>query len=67
MLVPLPVHVDDPLERARLLLGPRTVGSWLEFVPGPQQHGRIAGTALNITVWSYVDQPSSACSATTRR
>jgi diacylglycerol O-acyltransferase len=113
MLVSLPVHVDDPLERVRLtsvgagvakenyeLLGPRTIGRWLEYVPpvaaratfrwtsrrkapnqlfnvivsnvpGPRRRGRItgavvteiysvgplaAGSALNMTVWSYVDQ-----------
>jgi diacylglycerol O-acyltransferase len=115
MLVSLPVHAGDPLDRLRLtsvatdiakenheLLGPRTVGRWLEYVPptaaiavfrwmswrqgrnqllnaiisnvpGPRQQGRIAGAvvteiysvgppaagaALNITVWSYVDQLS---------
>ncbi len=113
MLVSLPVHVEDPPGRIRLtaagtrlakekhqLLGPRTVGRWLEYVPpgavigtfrwmskrsapnqllnlivsnvpGPRQRGRIAGAvvteiysvgpiaagaAVNITVWSYVDQ-----------
>jgi len=113
LLVTLPVHVGDPLERIRhtesatrvakekhQLLGPRTVGRWLEYmppgatigtfrwmskrsapnqllnlivsnVPGPRQRGRIAGAvvteiysvgpiaagaAVNITVWSYVDQ-----------
>ena len=115
MLVSLPVQVEDPLERLRLirtstriakedheLLGPNLVGQWLEFVPptvtrttfrwmsrreapnqlfnliisnvpGPRERGRIAGAvvtefysvgplaagaALNITVWSYVDQLS---------
>lgn len=115
MLVSLPVHVDDPLEQVRLtslaagiakenhdLLGPATVGRWLEYVPptvlrtvfgwtsrrrapnqlfnvivsnvpGPRQRGRIAGavvseiysvgplaagSAMNVTVWSYVDQLS---------
>ncbi|BCI55836.1 diacylglycerol O-acyltransferase [Mycolicibacterium litorale] len=115
MLVSLPVHVDDPLEQVRLtrlaagiakenhdLLGPGTVGRWLEYVPptvlrtvfgwtsrrrapnqlfnvivsnvpGPRRRGRIAGavvteiysvgplaagSAMNITVWSYVDQLS---------
>ncbi len=115
MLVSLPVQIDDPLERLRLirtstriakedheLLGPNLVGQWLEFVPptvtrttfrwmsrreapnqmfnliisnvpGPRERGRIAGAvvtefysvgplaagaALNITVWSYVDQLS---------
>lgn len=46
MLVSLPVHVGDPLERVRLtgeatriaketqkLLGPSTIGHWLEYVP----------------------------------
>jgi diacylglycerol O-acyltransferase / wax synthase len=113
MLVSLPVHVGDPLERVRLIqlatriakedyeaLGPRTVGKWLEYVPpavaratfkwmsrreapnqlfnaivsnvpGPRERGRIAGavvseiysvgplaagSAMNLTVWSYVDQ-----------
>ena len=113
MLVSLPVHVGDPLERIRLIqlatriakddyeaLGPRTVGKWLEYVPpavaratfkwtsrreapnqlfnvivsnvpGPRERGRIAGavvseiysvgplaagSAMNLTVWSYVDQ-----------
>lgn len=115
MLVSLPVHIHDPMERLNLirtstriakedhqLLGPTLVGRWLEFipptltratfgwmsrreapnqlfnlivsnVPGPRQQGRIAGavvtdfysvgplaagSALNITVWSYVDQLS---------
>ncbi|RUP06935.1 MAG: wax ester/triacylglycerol synthase family O-acyltransferase [Mycobacterium sp.] len=115
MLVSLPVHVHDPLDRLNLirtstriakedhqLLGPTLVGRWLEFipptltratfgwmsrreapnqlfnlivsnVPGPRERGRIAGavvtdfysvgplaagSALNITVWSYVDQLS---------
>ncbi|MFG1932517.1 wax ester/triacylglycerol synthase family O-acyltransferase [Mycobacterium sp. NPDC048908] len=113
MLVSLPVHVANPLEWVRLtsagtrvakenyeLLGPRTIGRWLEYlpavaaratfrwtsrreaanplfnvivsnVPGPRRRGHItgavvteiysvgplaAGSALNITVWSYVDQ-----------
>jgi diacylglycerol O-acyltransferase len=113
MLVSLPVQIDDPMERLRLirtstriakedheLLGPTLVGQWLEFVPpaltrmvfrwmsrreapnqlfnvivsnvpGPRERGRIAGavvteiysvgplaagSALNVTVWSYVDQ-----------
>jgi diacylglycerol O-acyltransferase / wax synthase len=113
MLVSLPVHVDDPLERIRLIqlatriakddyeaLGRRTVGKGLEYVPpalarttfkwtsrreapnqlfnvivsnvpGPRERGRIAGavvseiysvgplaagSAMNLTVWSYVDQ-----------
>ena len=113
MLVSLPVQVDDPIERLRLvrtstriakedheLLGPQTVGQWLDYVPplmirsvfrwtsrrqapnqlfnvivsnvpGPRQRGRIAGAvvteiysvgplaagaAMNVTVWSYVDQ-----------
>jgi diacylglycerol O-acyltransferase / wax synthase len=115
MLVSLPVQIDDPVERLRLvrtstriakedheLLGPNLVGQWLEFVPpsvtrttfrwmsrreapnqlfnliisnvpGPRERGRIAGAevtefysvgplaagaALNVTVWSYVDQLS---------
>lgn len=113
MLVSLPVQIDDPIRRLQLirtathiakedheLLGPTTVGQWLEFapplltrtifrwtsrreapnqlfnvivsnVPGPRERGRIAGAvvteiysvgplaagaALNVTVWSYVDQ-----------
>jgi diacylglycerol O-acyltransferase len=113
MLVSLPVQVADPLERIRViqtstriakedneLLGPTTVGQWLEFVPpvavrstfrwtsrreapnqlfnvivsnvpGPRWRGRIAGavvtelysvgplaagSAMNVTVWSYADQ-----------
>lgn len=113
MLVSLPVHVDDPLEQVRLsalaariakenhdLLGPGTVGRFLEYVPptalrtvfgwtsrrrapnqlfnvivsnvpGPRHRGRIAGavvtdiysvgplaagSAMNVTVWSYADQ-----------
>lgn len=113
MLVSLPVHVADPLERVALtraatdvakenyqLLGPKTVGSWLDYappavaratfrwmarrdnknqllnltvsnVPGPRERGRVAGavvseiysvgplaagSGMNITVWSYVDQ-----------
>ena len=113
MLVSLPVQIADPLERIKLvqtstriakedneLLGPTTVGQWLEFVPpvivrtvfrwtsrrhapnqlfnvivsnvpGPRERGRIAGavvtelysvgplaagSAMNVTVWSYADQ-----------
>ncbi|MCT7662076.1 WS/DGAT/MGAT family O-acyltransferase [Mycobacterium deserti] len=113
MLVSLPVQIDEPLQRLELirtstriakedheLLGPTTVGGFLEFVPpsltrmvfrwmsrrqapnqlfnvivsnvpGPRERGRIAGavvteiysvgplaagSALNITVWSYADQ-----------
>lgn len=113
MLVSLPVQIDDPLERLRLirasmriakedneLLGPTTVGTWLRYVPpaltgmtfrfssrreapnplfnvivsnvpGPRDRGSIAGavvteiysvgplatgSAMNMTVWSYVDQ-----------
>ncbi|OBI73348.1 wax ester/triacylglycerol synthase family O-acyltransferase [Mycobacterium sp. E740] len=113
MVVSLPVQLPDPLERVRLvqtatgiakedhrLLGPRTVGTWLRYVPapaigttfrwmsrreapnqlfnlivsnvpGPRERGRIAGaavteiysvgplaagSAMNVTVWSYVDQ-----------
>ncbi|KUI31448.1 wax ester/triacylglycerol synthase family O-acyltransferase [Mycobacterium sp. GA-2829] len=113
MLVSLPVHIADPLEQVRVtalgtraakedheLLGPGTVGRWLEYVPpfalrtvfawtarrrapnllfnvivsnvpGPRRRGRIAGavvteiysvgplaagSAMNVTVWSYVDQ-----------
>lgn len=115
MLVSLPVHISDPMQRLDLirtstriakedhqLLGPTLVGRWLEFipptitratfgwmsrreapnqlfnvivsnVPGPRERGQIAGAvvtdfysvgplaagaALNITVWSYVDQLS---------
>ena len=113
IMVSLPVHIDDPLERVRLisassaiakedneLLGPRLQGRILQYlppplapalfrrqstrvahnklmnvavsnVPGPREHGHIggapvseiysvgvlsAGSAFNITVWSYVDQ-----------
>ncbi|ANI41132.1 WS/DGAT/MGAT family O-acyltransferase [Mycolicibacterium vaccae] len=113
MMVSLPVHIDDPLERVRLtslattrakenndLLGPTLQGRMLEYlppplapalfraqakradhnrlmnvaisnVPGPRQRGHIggapvseiysvgvlsAGSAFNMTVWSYVDQ-----------
>lgn len=115
MLVSLPVQIEDPIQRLRLirtstriakedhqLLGPTLVGRWLEFipptvtratfgwmsrreapnqlfnvivsnVPGPRERARIAGavvtdfysvgplaagSALNVTVWSYVDQLS---------
>jgi WS/DGAT/MGAT family acyltransferase len=111
--VSLPVHIDDPLERVRLisvssaiakenneLLGPRLQGRMLQYlppplapamfrrqgkraahnrlmnvavsnVPGPREPGYIggapvseiysvgvlsAGSAFNMTVWSYVDQ-----------
>nr|ABP44905.1 Diacylglycerol O-acyltransferase [Mycolicibacterium gilvum PYR-GCK] len=113
MMVSLPVHVDDPLERVELtavattrakenndLLGPTLQGRFLEYlppplaptlfraqskradhnrlmnvaisnVPGPRQRGHVggapvseiysvgvlsAGSAFNMTVWSYVDQ-----------
>ena len=113
MMVSLPVHVDDPLQRVRLtslattrakenneLLGPTLQGRMLEYlppplaptlfrvqakradhnrlmnvavsnVPGPRRRGHIggapvteiysvgvlsAGSAFNMTVWSYVDQ-----------
>ena len=113
MLVALPAHLDDPLERVRRchdyandakeanqLLGPELVSRWAAYfppapseslfrwlssrdgqnkvlnlnvsnVPGPREHGRVggalvteiysvgpltAGSGLNITVWSYVDQ-----------
>lgn len=113
MMVSLPVHIDDPLERVRLtsmatrraketndLLGPTLQGRMLEYlppplapalfraqakradhnrlmnvavsnVPGPRRRGHIggapvseiysvgvlsAGSAFNMTVWSYVDQ-----------
>lgn len=113
MMVSMPVHIDDPLERVRLtslattrakenndLLGPTLQGRMLEYlppplapalfraqskradhnrlmnvaisnVPGPRQRGHIggapvseiysvgvlsAGSAFNMTVWSYVDQ-----------
>lgn len=113
LMVSVPVHVDDPLQRARLtaeatsrakenydLLGPTVQGRFLEYlppplapslfraqskradhnrlmnvaisnVPGPRQRGHIggapvseiysvgvlsAGSAFNMTVWSYVDQ-----------
>ncbi|MDQ2636862.1 MAG: WS/DGAT domain-containing protein, partial [Actinomycetota bacterium] len=113
LVVSLPVHVNDPLERVRLtslaaanakevhdLLGPRLQGQLMEYlpppltpalfrwqskraahnkvmnvavssVPGPRERGHIggaqvseiysvgvlsAGSAFNMTVWSYVDQ-----------
>ncbi|KWX57807.1 wax ester/triacylglycerol synthase family O-acyltransferase [Mycobacterium sp. NAZ190054] len=112
MMVSLPVHIDDPLERLKLtsvastrakeaneLLGPTSQGRMLEYlpplapalfrahakrarrnrlmnvaisnVPGPRRRGHIggapvseiysvgvlsAGSAFNMTVWSYVDQ-----------
>ncbi|MGP4056940.1 WS/DGAT/MGAT family O-acyltransferase [Mycobacterium sp. 4D054] len=113
MMVSMPVHIDDPLERVRLtslatarakethdLLGPTLQGRMLEYlppplapalfraqakradhnrlmnvavsnVPGPRRRGHIggapvseiysvgvlsAGSAFNMTVWSYVDQ-----------
>ncbi|HZQ32200.1 MAG TPA: wax ester/triacylglycerol synthase family O-acyltransferase [Mycobacterium sp.] len=113
LMVSLPVHVDDPLERVRLisvsssiakenyeLLGPELQGRMMEYlppplapalfrwqgrhadrnkmmnvavsnVPGPRERGHIggapvteiysvgvlsAGSAFNMTVWSYVDQ-----------
>ena len=124
MLVSLPVQFDDPLEQVRLtsmatraakenneLLGPGTIGRWLEYVPpiatrttfrwipkrekrnqllnvivsnvpGPRERGRIAGavvseiysvgplaagSAMNFTVWSYVDQLNTRYSPTIRR
>lgn len=113
LMVSLPVHIDDPLERVRLtsvaaaqakkdhdLLGPTLQGRMLEYlppplapaafrwqskhaahnrmmnvavsnVPGPRERGHLggvpvteiysvgvlsAGSAFNMTVWSYVDQ-----------
>lgn len=113
MMVSLPVHVDDAMQRVRLtslatarakedndLLGPALQGRMLEYlppplaptlfrlqakradhnrlmnvavsnVPGPRRRGHIggapvteiysvgvlsAGSAFNMTVWSYVDQ-----------
>ena len=113
LMVSMPVHIDEPLERVKLtslstarakenndLLGPTLQGRMLEFlppplapamfrvqskhadhnrmmnvaisnVPGPRQRGHIggapvseiysvgvlsAGSAFNMTVWSYVDQ-----------
>jgi diacylglycerol O-acyltransferase / wax synthase len=113
MMVSLPVHVDDPLQRLRLaalastrakedheLLGPTLQGRAMEYlppalapalfrrqsgraaenramnvavsnVPGPRERGHVggaavteiysvgvlsAGSAFNMTVWSYVDQ-----------
>ncbi|MBV9090948.1 MAG: wax ester/triacylglycerol synthase family O-acyltransferase [Mycobacteriaceae bacterium] len=113
LIVSLPVHIDDPLERIRLtslatanakedlrLLGPELQGRMLEYlppplapaafrwqstraahnklmnvavssVPGPRERGNFggapvteiysvgvlsAGSAFNMTVWSYVDQ-----------
>ena len=113
LMVSLPVHIDDPVERVRLtslatatakenyeLLGPELQGKMMEYlpppvtpalfkwqarraaqnklmnvaissVPGPRERGNIggapvteiysvgvlsAGSAFNMTVWSYVDQ-----------
>jgi diacylglycerol O-acyltransferase / wax synthase len=113
LIVSLPVHVDDPLQRVRLvamstvhakedhdLLGPTLQGRMMEYlppavapsmfrwqskradhnmamnaavsnVPGPRERGNIggapvteiysvgilsAGSAFNMTVWSYTDQ-----------
>jgi WS/DGAT/MGAT family acyltransferase len=113
LIVSLPVHIDDPLERVRLtslstarakenyeLLGPKLQGQMMDYlpppltppmlrwqskraahnrfmnvavssVPGPRERGHIggapvteiysigvlsAGSAFNMTVWSYVDQ-----------
>ena len=113
LMVSLPIHIDDALERVRLtslstarakkdndLLGPKLQGQMMEYlppqlapalfrwqskraahnrlmnvavssVPGPREHGHIggapvteiysigvlsAGSAFNMTVWSYVDQ-----------
>lgn len=113
LMVSVPVHVDDPLQRVTLtaeatkrakenydLLGPTLQARYLEYlppplapalfraqskradhnrlmnvaisnVPGPRQRGHIggapvseiysvgvlsAGSAFNMTVWSYVDQ-----------
>jgi diacylglycerol O-acyltransferase / wax synthase len=113
LVVSLPVHIDDPLERVRLtalatarakedldLMGPKLQGRLMEYlpplfapamfrwqskhaahnklmnvavsnVPGPRERGHLggapvseiysvgvlsAGSAFNMTVWSYVDQ-----------
>jgi diacylglycerol O-acyltransferase len=113
VLVALPTHVDDPLDRvtqareaaaaakeSNNLIGPELVSRWSNYmppagaeslfrwlatrdgqnkvlnltvsnVPGPRERGRVggavvteiysvgpltAGSGLNITVWSYVDQ-----------
>jgi WS/DGAT/MGAT family acyltransferase len=113
LMVSVPVHVDDPLQRVKLtslatarakenndLLGPTLQGRMLEYLPpplaptlfrmqskhadhnrlmnvaisnvaGPRERGHIggapvseiysvgvlsAGSAFNMTVWSYVDQ-----------
>jgi diacylglycerol O-acyltransferase len=113
LVVSLPVHIDDPLERVRLtalatarakedldIMGPRLQGRLMEYlppllapamfrwqskhaahnklmnvavsnVPGPRERGHLggapvseiysvgvlsAGSAFNMTVWSYVDQ-----------
>ena len=113
LIVSLPVHIGDPMERMRLtslatsrakeehdLLGPKLQGRMMEYLPpalapaafrwqskrashnkvmnlavsnvaGPRQRGQIggapvseiysvgvlsAGSAFNMTVWSYVDQ-----------
>jgi diacylglycerol O-acyltransferase / wax synthase len=113
LMVSLPVHIDDPMDRVRLtalastrakedhdLLGPTLQGRAMEYlptalapalfrwqarraaenkamnvavsnVPGPRERGHVGGTAVteiysvgvlsagsafNMTVWSYVDQ-----------
>lgn len=113
LVVSLPVHIDDPLERVRLtalatarakenldLIGPKLQGRLMEYlppllapamfrrqskraaqnklmnvavsnVPGPRERGHLggapvseiysvgvlsAGSAFNMTVWSYADQ-----------
>ncbi len=123
LMVSLPVHIDDPLERVRLisvatgqakkdhdLLGPTVQGRMMEYlppplapaafrwqskrtahnrmmnvavsnVPGPRQTGHLggvpvteiysvgvlsAGSAFNMTVWSYVDQVDIAVLADDR-
>ncbi|HEX5143748.1 MAG TPA: wax ester/triacylglycerol synthase family O-acyltransferase [Mycobacterium sp.] len=113
VMMPIPIHLDDPMDRVRQahedailakesnhLIGPELVSRWSNYlppagiealfkrlsmmdgqnkvlnlnisnVPGPREYGRVggalvteiysvgpitAGSGLNITVWSYVDQ-----------
>ncbi len=113
VMMPVPIDVDEPLERVRkahddavqaketnALIGPELISRWSNYlppagiealfkwlsskdgqnkvlnlnisnVPGPREYGRVggamvteiysvgpltAGSGINITVWSYVDQ-----------
>lgn len=68
----LPVHIADPLERVRLESS-LVMNLTISNVPGPRERGLVqgatvseiysvgpivAGSGMNITVWSYVDQLS---------